>query len=146
MQSSIYFHFIKGARVMLLRNIDVNSKLINGMRGVVTDVIENNNEVVAVFFKFDSQSTDEKPIAITRSIMSQGVVLGHIITVKQFTLRLSWAVTAHKSQGQTLKKVAISLNSRSFAHGAFYVAISRVMKLENILLFGTNIPVNGIST
>lgn len=38
----------------------------------------------------------------------------------------------------------ISLNSNLFAHGAFYVAMSHVRKLENILLFGKDFSKNEI--
>lgn len=129
---------------MLLKNLDVNKKLINGMRGTVTDIVENNNNIGAIFVKFDSQAKNESSIPITRTIISQETVLGHKMTVKQFPLRLAWAITAHKAQGQTLQKVAISLDSKSFAHGAFYVALSRVKRLENILLFGNMFPNEGI--
>ena len=58
---------------------------------------------------------------------------------------LSWAVTARKAQGQTLEKVSIDIGSSAFAHGAFYVAMSRVRKLEDILFFGVpKWPENGI--
>lgn len=90
-------NFVIGARVMLLKNIDINSKLINGMRGSNTDFIEKSNELVTIFVKFDCQSENEKPVAIIRSIISQGMVLGHKMTVKQFPLCLAWAVTAHKA-------------------------------------------------
>ena len=47
-----------------------------------------------------------------------------------------WAVTAHKSQGQTLERAAINVGEPAFAHGSLYVALSRVKSLKNILLFG----------
>ena len=51
---------------------------------------------------------------------------------------LSWSATAHKSQGQTLDRVAINIGEFSFAHGAFYVALSRVRNISDVLLFGLN--------
>ena len=57
-------------------------------------------------------------------------------TIYQFPLRLAWAVTAHKAQGQTLEKVSIDIGSSAFAHGAFYVAMPRVRRLEDVLFFG----------
>jgi hypothetical protein len=56
--------------------------------------------------------------------------------VFQFLLSLGWAVTVHKSQGQTLDRLAINIRYDAFAHGAFYTALSRVRNLIDIMLFG----------
>ena len=52
----------------------------------------------------------------------------------QYPLKLAWATTIHKSQGQTFDKVAIDLDTGSFAHGQTYVALSRSKTLEGISL------------
>ena len=44
---------------------------------------------------------------------------------RQFPIRISFAMTINKSQGQTLEMVGIWLRLPAFAHGQFYVAISR---------------------
>ena len=59
--------------------------------------------------------------------------------------KLCYSVMAHKSQGQTLRKVAICVTEKAFAHGSFYVAVSRVKEFDNILFFGTYFPVEGPS-
>ena len=61
---------------------------------------------------------------------------GKVIFMYQFPIKLAWAVTAHKSQGQTLEKCAIDIGEKAFAHGSFYVALSRVKSLKNVMLFG----------
>lgn len=45
-------------------------------------------------------------------------------------------MTAHKSQGQSLERVAIDISESAFAHGALYVALSRVRSVSSLLLFG----------
>ena len=52
---------------------------------------------------------------------------------KQMPLRLAWAVTIHKSQGLTFKKVIIDAG-QAFAHGQVYVALSRCTTLDGIVL------------
>ena len=44
---------------------------------------------------------------------------------RQFPVRVAFAMTINKSQGQSLKTVGLDLRSSVFAHGQFYVAVSR---------------------
>jgi len=62
---------------------------------------------------------------------------GGTISIAQIPLKLAWAITIHKSQGMTLDAAVIDLG-RAFAPGMGYVALSRVRRLENILLIGLN--------
>ena len=43
----------------------------------------------------------------------------------QFPIKLSFAMTINKSQGQTFRYVGIDLRSDCFSHGQLYVALSR---------------------
>ena len=53
----------------------------------------------------------------------------------QFPLTLCYAVTAHKSQGQTLEEVMIDFSDASrMNNGAFYTAMSRVKYGKNLFL------------
>lgn len=53
-------------------------------------------------------------------------------TYEQFPVRLAWAITIHKSQGQTFENIAIDMNKGAFAHGQLYVALSRCKSLNGI--------------
>ncbi len=57
--------------------------------------------------------------------------------IKQYPLRLAWAITVHKSQGMSLDAAVVDLG-RSFAPGMGYVALSRVRSLEGLSLIGMN--------
>ena len=53
----------------------------------------------------------------------------------QFPLTLCYAVTAHKSQGQTLDEVLIDFSGQSrINNGSFYTALSRVKQGKNLYL------------
>lgn len=53
---------------------------------------------------------------------------------RQYPFVLGWAITIHRAQGRTLEKVFVDLSRGAFAAGQAYVAISRVTRLDGLLL------------
>ena len=51
---------------------------------------------------------------------------------RQFSVRVAFAMTINKSQGQTLLNVGVWLNDSCFGHGQLYVCVSRVGSSKNI--------------
>ena len=56
----------------------------------------------------------------------------------QFPLRLAYAFTFNKAQGQTFTRVLVDVRKDIFAHGFLYVAMSRVKKYDSICLYVDN--------
>jgi len=123
----------KGARVMTLKN---TGKFKNGDTGTVTKLNESS-----IFIKLDSGEEEfvlsrEKWENIRYKIDpdSNGIKVEVIGELRQFPLRLAWAITVHKSQGMTFDRVNIDYSRSPFVGGQTYVAISRCRSLEGLTI------------
>ncbi len=54
----------------------------------------------------------------------------------QFPIQSCFAMTVHKSQGQTLDVVGIFFTRAAWAHGLLYVAVSRVRREAHCFIYG----------
>ena len=52
----------------------------------------------------------------------------------QFPIRLAYALTIHKGQGQTLKKIIVELGKKEATLGVTFVALSRVKNVNDFLI------------
>ncbi|KAJ7146541.1 hypothetical protein C8R44DRAFT_600993, partial [Mycena epipterygia] len=73
------------------------------------------------------------PIPPVKSNFEHG---GKSMSWTQVPLRLAWAVTVHKSQGLTLKKVKLGLGKKEFASGLTFVGLSRVKTVDSLMIVG----------
>jgi ATP-dependent DNA helicase PIF1 len=53
----------------------------------------------------------------------------------QYPVRLSFAMTINKAQGQSLSVAGVNLESSCFSHGQLYVACSRVGTPRRLYIF-----------
>lgn len=119
-----------GAHVMFTRN-NPGAGYVNGTLGQVVEFVNMDMEAAPVVQTFDGRK-----IVATREEWDL-VENGKTVSIKQFPLKLAWAITIHKSQGMTLDAAIIDLG-RAFAPGMGYVALSRVRALQNISLINFN--------
>ena len=63
--------------------------------------------------------------------------------IRYFPLRLAWACTIHKTQGLTLDRIQIDMQSSMFRHtsGMAYVALSRAREAEGVRIIGSPLQV-----
>lgn len=132
---------IKGARVMLLMNMPEYG-LSNGSLGTVVKTgddsvtvdFDDGLEPVEVAQKewevlkskvVDSVGKDGKP--------TQELVTDTVGRFTQIPLQLAFAVTIHKSQGQTFDRCAV--HSKVFGAGMLYVALSRCTTFDGLTVW-----------
>lgn len=53
---------------------------------------------------------------------------------EQFPLKLAFAMTINKAQGQSLDRMGLLLDPEVFSHGQLYIALSRVTQPEGVFL------------
>jgi hypothetical protein len=78
-------------------------------------------------------------------ILLEASGLPYAFTRTQFPLSVAYAVTVHKSQGQTYKNIGLFFTGHPFAHGQLYVALSRVHGWENIVVLASAILRNKVA-
>ena len=143
----------EGAQVMFIKNDDSSPfkdsdgsairRWVNGTIGQVVEFKSESHIIVEAdgvrhdvgratweqvkyeleeYFDEDTNKVKEKIISVP------------VAEYRQFPLRLAWAVTIHKSQGQTFDEVMIDLGSGAFATGQTYVGLSRVRSMDGLYL------------
>ena len=115
-----------GAQVMLTYNLDVENGLVNGSRGVVTEIHKESGIVKVKFLKAGE-------VVITRQEWEFSDKYGKGVR-SQIPLILAWAHTIHKLQGCTLDYCIMNLGNSIFASGQAYVALSRVRCIKGLFL------------
>jgi len=117
-----------GCPLMLLRNLDPSKGLCNGTRLILLCAYSRILEVLII----GGDHHGEKAFIPRIILKPTSHDYPFILKRRQFPVRLSFAMTINKAQGQSLKYVGIHLLSSVFCHGQLYVALSRATSPEHI--------------
>lgn len=115
--------------VILLRNLSVEDKLTNGTRMIVHNIQRN---IIACRLIDQGELTERLCFIPRIDFISNGVDTPIPFRRRQFPIRVCFAMTINKSQGQTLDRVGLYLRTPCFTHGQLYVAFSRVRAPDKI--------------
>lgn len=129
--------FAVGAQIMFFTN-DPLGRWVNGTLGHVVEVgVDDDGEPRVGVVLRDGARVDVGPHTwdITRPEVHGGT-LTHLVvgTYTQLPFKLAWAITVHKSQGQTADRLVVDLSGGTFSYGQLYVALSRVTSLSGLVL------------
>lgn len=123
-----------GAKVLFVKN-DAEKRWVNGSWGVVSELHQSavtvqmangaKHRVEPMTWENSTYTYNRSENRIERQVVGSFV---------QLPLRLGWAITIHKSQGQTFERVHIDLGNGAFSHGQTYVALSRCRTLKGVTL------------
>ncbi len=131
-----------GAQVMMLNN-DSADRWVNGTLGRITDIGREPRGVVVTVELRDGTGADVRPYTweATRPVVEGGVLRREVVgTYTQLPFKLAWAITIHKSQGQTLDRLVVDLRGGAFDFGQVYVALSRCTSMDGLVLTRPVLP------
>ena len=120
-----------GCQVMLLVNLDVELGLVNGSRGVITNInyldrvatVKFKNCIHPIgYYKFHSVESDN--VYYTRTMIP---------------LTVAYGISIHKSQSCTIDMALVNCGKGIFESGQAYVALSRVKNPEGLYLTEFNV-------
>lgn len=128
----------EGSKVMFVKN-DPEKFYVNGDVGIITKLLPFSIEVKCKGARFILKKLEWDKIKykyVPSEIEGEkgSVKKTTIGTFEQYPIRLAWAITVHKSQGQTYNNVIIDMHTGSFTSGQTYVALSRCRTLNGIKL------------
>jgi ATP-dependent DNA helicase PIF1 len=128
--------FKAGAQIMMLTN-DPQDRWVNGtLARVVSHRIKDGEQHVTIELpRSETVEIGQHTWEVTRPVVEAGALRHEVVgTYTQLPFRLAWAITIHKSQGQTLERVVVDLSGGTFADGQLYVALSRCTSLNGLVL------------
>lgn len=134
-----------GAVVMLTKNnVGGSPNLVNGTIGKVTGfamgsnypIVQFNNGVRTEIGLVETALTEMKSEEVLiNGVLKKYAYPNKVASIMQIPLKLAWAISVHKSQGQSFAGVSADL-SNCFTPGLGYVALTRVSNLDDLVIRG----------
>lgn len=119
----------KNCPLILLRNLDPIEGLCNGTRLICKDLRPNSIYVEIAVGEHKGKSFFLPKIPLYSPDNEKN---GIPFSRTQFPIKLCFAMTINRAQGQTLDYVGIYLREPVFSHGQLYVALSRAKTSQQV--------------
>lgn len=115
----------KGLQVMVTRNINFETGLINGTTGVISELTPTSVTIKSTSASGKTHHTIYYHKDVNDNCNTH---------IKFMPIKLAYALSIHKSQGATLDAIEVDASANIFAPGQLYTALSRAKRLDSIRL------------
>ena len=131
---------VENAQVIVTRNIDIANGLVNGTRGIVKKLFDDfvvikdcdGNFHNIVYYKDVSEKSAKSAKSCKSEKSAKSGSEKPKSSILHIPLKVSYALSIHKSQGMTIDALEIDLGDNIFTCGQAYTALSRAKSLRNI--------------
>lgn len=126
-----------GSVCLTMRNLNIADGLVNGTNVIITAV---SPRLITV-----RKHGGSELFGIPRIIFKFSAVHGSPLKMNRlkFPIMIAYAMSGHKSQGQTIDFVGADLRTDCFTHGQLYVLLSRVRSPQDVLVLVLERRVHG---
>ena len=120
-----------GCPIILIRTLDASGGLCNGTKLLITALKQRLIEAMIL-----SETHTGKMAFIPRInlVTASSSPLPFNLHRQQFSIRLAFGMSINKSQGQSLQRVGIYLQTAVFTHGQLYVTVSRATDCKQVYI------------
>ena len=143
MPTDLHLRLKVGAHVMMIKNDRTDNssndkrqkaRWVNGTLGVVSYLASDGIKVKinGVSHWVDKEKWEKYQYRYNAE--EKKLEKDIVATFTQYPIKLAYAITIHKSQGQTYDAVKVDLSKGAFATGQTYVALSRCRSMESLYL------------
>jgi ATP-dependent DNA helicase PIF1 len=115
---------VENSQIIVTRNIDIYTGIVNGTRGVIKRLLDNSVIIKDTEGRLHNISYFKDIINETKKTDKYNI--------SHMPLKVSYALSIHKSQGMTIDALEIDLGENIFTCGQAYTALSRAKSLKNI--------------
>ena len=115
---------VENSQIIVTRNIDIYEGIVNGTRGVIKHLHDNSVVIKDTEGRLYNISYFKDIIDETKKTDKYNI--------SHMPLKVSYALSIHKSQGMTIDALEIDLGENIFTCGQAYTALSRAKSLKSI--------------
>ena len=125
---------VENSQVIVTRNIDIATGIVNGTRGIIKNVFKEfviikdvDGNLHNITYYTDVFDKNDKSVKAAKAAKAAAKSY-----ISHMPLKVSYALSIHKSQGMTIDALEIDLGDNIFTCGQGYTALSRAKSLKSI--------------
>lgn len=123
-----------GCKVMYLVNSQADNNLVNGTLG--TFIIRDGLYFIKVGeIEYELEKVRQSKKEYVFDEKEDKMKLVETASIRQYPVKLAYAISIHKSQGLTFDNMILDLTLPCFADGQMYVALSRVRTTKGLSIY-----------